>query len=484
MYTRRGGASSATLVRMPSLDFHRGRRDAFLDRLSDPVVLFAGGERPRNYPANPYPLRVDSNFLYFFDRPESGAAALFDPADRSVRLFVPERTAEDALWHGARASFEDLRLRHGVDEVLAVENLADEVARRAGGRRVRSLAVADPLTTAQARALTGEELDFFATDGPADQALCDALFALRKHKAPDEIAEMRRTAVVTHEAHVAAMTHTRPGVLEQELAGIVDGTFARHGCVPAYETILSVRGEVLHNHDHSNTCQKGDIVLLDGGAEAHSGYCSDVTRAWPVGGRFSPEGAEVYDIVLRAEQAGIDAVKPGVRYRDVHLLSSRMIADGLVQMGLLKGDVDGLVESGAHAVFFPHGVGHQIGLDVHDMESFGDRVHYQDGRKRSEQFGTAFLRMDRDLETGMVFSIEPGIYFVPAILHEPGLRERFAKQVDYDKAEAFLKQNDGRGFGGIRIEDDVLCTAHGAEVLTSAIPKERGAVEALVGTAG
>ncbi|MCA8942698.1 MAG: M24 family metallopeptidase, partial [Planctomycetes bacterium] len=270
---------------------------------------------------------------------------------------------------------------------------------------------------------------------------------------------------------------------EQLLAGSVDGTFATHGCTPAYCTILSIRGEVLHNHAHDQVVQNGDIVLLDAGAEGASGYCSDVTRCWPVSGKFDAAGAEIYDIVLQAELAAIEAVRPGVRYRDLHMTSARVIADGLAAMGILRGSVDGLVESGAHALFFPHGVGHLIGLDVHDMEGFGDRVHYAPGRERSTQFGTCNLRLDVDTAPGMTFTIEPGIYFVPAILHNDEFRQRFGDQVDFDRCEQFLSANGGRGFGGIRIEDDILVTDDGHENLTAAIPKERAEVEALVGTA-
>jgi Xaa-Pro aminopeptidase len=241
---------------------------------------------------------------------------------------------------------------------------------------------------------------------------------------------------------------------------------------------------VLHNHDHRNTLQAGDIVLLDAGAEGlDSGYCNDVTRDWPVGGAFSPEGRDVYDLVLAAELDAISAVKPGVRYRDLHLRAARLMADGLVRLGLLTGDAAGLVESGAHALFFPHGLGHQLGLDVHDLETFGDRIHYPNGRTRSPQFGTQYLRMDLDLSPGMVFTIEPGLYFVPAILNDPKFREQFKTQVNWALAEKFLAMNGGRGFGGIRIEDDVVCTPTGFEVLTDSIPKARAAVVALAGSA-
>lgn len=459
------------------------RRKRFLAALEGPVLLMAGGFLSRNYPANTFPFRADSTFLYFFERPEAGSAAFFDPADGRVTLFLPERTVADALWHGALEPFEAVKARQQVDAVLPVEALEQHVLVLAKNRQVRSLAVADWKATARARAITGEALDFDEPTKVGEGALLDAIAKLRLRKGEDELAEIRRLVPITREAHLLAMQHSRPGVNEQLLAGHVDGAFARGGCAPAYSTILSVRGEVLHNHDHRNTLQAGDLVLLDAGAESlDTGYCNDVTRDWPVGGAFSPEGRDIYDLVLASELDAISAVKPGVRYRDLHLRACRVLADGLARLGLLIGDPDGLVESGAHALFFPHGLGHQLGLDVHDLEAFGDRIHYP-GRARSTQFGTQYLRMDMDLEAGMTFTIEPGLYFVPAILHSAEFRARFKTQVNWSLAEKFLQLNGGRGFGGVRIEDDVVCTPTGVEVLTQSIPKARAEIEAIAGSA-
>lgn len=460
------------------------RRTRFLAGLDAPVLLMAGGFLSRNYPANPFPFRADSTFLYFFQRPEAGSAAFFDPADGRVTLFLPERTIDDALWHGELETFEAVKARQQVDAVLPVEALEQHVKTLAKGRAVRSLAVADAKATARANAITGERLDFFDAKQVGHGPLIELIATLRLVKDADELAEIRRLVPITKEAHVAAIAHSKPGVNEQYLTGLVEGAFARGGCTPAYNTILSVRGEVLHNHDHRHTLQAGDIVLLDAGAEGlDSGYCNDVTRDWPVGGAFSPEGRDVYDLVLKSELDAIAAVKPGVRYRDLHLRACRVLAEGLVQLGLLNGSPDGLVESGAHAVFFPHGLGHQLGLDVHDLETFGDRIHYPQGRARSPQFGTQYLRMDMDLQAGMTFTIEPGLYFVPAILRNPEFRTRFKTQVNWDVAEKYLAMNGGRGFGGIRIEDDIHCTPSGAEVLTESIPKSRKEIEALAGSA-
>jgi Xaa-Pro aminopeptidase len=469
---------------MPTSSHYKARRRQFLAAIDTPVLLMAGGWMPRNYPANWHPFRADSTFLFFFPRPEPNAAALFDPKDRSVTLFLDERTPADALWHGPVPSFAAIKQQLGVTAVEKRADLRAHVARKCGKRKVRTIAIADPRATGEATAITGEKLDYFDSARIADADVVAAIAALRNRRAPEELAEMRQAAAVTRAAHTLAMARTRPGCYEQELVGHVEGTFARHGCVPAYNTILSVRGEVLHNHAHDNLLHETDLVLLDAGAERASGYCADVTRTWPVSGRFSPEARDVYDVVLAAEKAAIAAVRPGVRYRDLHLLACRVLADGLGQMGLLKGAADSLVECGAHALFFPHGVGHLLGLDVHDMEGFGDRVAYGPGRQRSKQFGTAYLRLDLDLEPGMCFTIEPGVYFVPAILRDAAFKQQFRGKVDFTRAEHFLTMNSLRGFGGIRIEDDVLCTESGPEVLTDSVPKERLAVEALVGSGG
>jgi Xaa-Pro aminopeptidase len=467
---------------MPSLSHLQRRRSQFLGLLDAPVLLMAGGARARNYPDNVYPFRADSSFLFFFHAPEADAAALFDPQDQSVILFLPERTPEGALWHGAMPDFATMQAMHGVSTVRGLRDLEAEIKRRTMGRKVRALAVADERATARARAITGEDLDYYDARRVGHPDVVMALAKLRLRKDSEEVATMKTTAAITRQAHENAMAATRPGVREQEIAGVVAGTIARAGCTLAYNTILSVRGEVLHNHEHGNVCQDGDLLLLDAGAEdIASGYCSDVTRTWPVSGRFSSEQAAIYDIVLRAELAAIGAAKPKARYRDVHLTAAKVIAAGLVDIGLLRGRPDDLVASGAHALFFPHGVGHLLGLDVHDMEAFGDAVAYAPGRTRSVQFGTKYLRLDLDLEPGMAFTIEPGIYFVPAILHHDEFRTRFAGQVDFTRAERYLHLNDGRGFGGIRIEDDVVCTATGSEVLTAAIVKDRLEVEGRVG---
>jgi Xaa-Pro aminopeptidase len=278
------------------------------------------------------------------------------------------------------------------------------------------------------------------------------------------------------------MGATAPGTSEQELAALVEYEFARRGGVPFYETILTARGEILHNHAHGGTLRQGDLLLLDAGAEMDSGWGCDMTRTWPASGRFTPEQRDVYDIVHAAFREAVGRIRPGESWREIHLAAARVIAAGLVDLGVLRGDPADLVERGAHAPFFPHGLGHHLGLETHDIEHFGDRFLYAPDRPRASQFGLAYLRTDLDLEPGMVLTVEPGLYFSPDIL--AAYRDSFADVFVPSRIDHYLSANDGRGFGGIRLEDDFVVTAEGAEDLTPGVPMEPGDVEAAVGTGG
>jgi Xaa-Pro aminopeptidase len=340
--------------------------------------------------------------------------------------------------------------------------------------RLVSLAVPDAQQTALAARLTGLDLRYPAKPGP--DALVDAVIALRRTRDAWELDQMRDAAKATRAAHVAAMKATRPGGHEREIAALFDAVLAAHGATPSYQSIVTVRGEVLHNHHYTNRLEAGQLLLLDGGGELAGGLATDVTRTWPVSGRFDARQRDVYQLVLDTNVAAIARVRAGARYRDIHFAAMGQIAEGLRSLGLLKVGADLAVESGAVGLFFPHGVGHLIGLDVHDLENFGDRPAYAPGRSRPTQFGARYLRLDLDLQPDVVVTIEPGVYFVPAILRDPALRAAHAAHVDFDAAERWL------GFGGVRVEDDVRVTEGDPEVLTAAIPKTVDALESLVGS--
>ena len=452
----------------------RSRRRALATAMGGEAVLLVGhGELPRNYLANVMPFRQDSTFL-FFTGSQRREAALLVAEGRSV-LFVPAPDPHDALWHGEVPSMEAEAEATGVDAVLPTTELLSEVRRLRAAGALHALPVADPISNARLAGLLGRGVDPARPDS-LSRPLAEAVVALRLLRDPGEVAEMRRAAAVTRGALRAAMAATRPGVKDREIHGLIEGTFSAAGMAPAYPPIVTVRGEVLHGAATGAPMAPTQLLLVDAGAESETGYASDVTRTWPVSGTFTPRQRDVYEAVLEAQAASIAACRPGVRYRDVHLASCRVLTRALLDWGLLTGSVDGLVEQGAHAVFFPHGVGHLIGLDVHDLELFGDLAGYAPGRARAEQFGLCWLRLDRDLEPGMAVTIEPGLYFAPAILRDAGLRATLGDAVRWARAEQWLP------FGGIRIEDDVLVTAGDPDVLTGDIPKAVEEVEALVGT--
>lgn len=311
-----------------------------------------------------------------------------------------------------------------------------------------------------------------------DKALAEAMVALRLTHDDGAIAEIQRAAQVSVQAHRAGMGATAPGKCEASVRAAMEAVIMGHGMACAYNSIVTVHGEVLHNEVYHHRLQSGDLLLADVGAEAPSGWASDITRTWPVGGTFSSTQRDVYNVVLAAHDACIAAARPGVEYRDLHLLACRTLAEGLVELGILVGSPDSLVAQDAHALFFPHGVGHLLGLDVHDMEDLGDLAGYAPGRARSDRFGLAFLRLDRPLQAGMVVTVEPGFYQVPAILNDPTRRECYKDLVDWQRLAQF---SDVRG---IRIEDDVLITPTGHEVLTADLPTAATSVEAMVNPEG
>ena len=428
----------------------------------------AGAARVRNIPINHLPFRADSSFLYLTGCTTPDAAVLLH--DGRHTLFLPEPPPGDALWHGPQPSIEEQAQALGFEHTAPRRTLSE--ALQDLPLSPSTLATTDPATNRWLSVQTKREHDW-KTD-PGTPALVDALIQLRSQLDADEVAAIRAVARVTEAAHRAAMAATRPGRTEAIIGATFDAAIAARGHRTAYDAIVTVRGEVLHNFHRVHPLRDGDLLLLDGGAEGASGYATDVTRTWPVSGTFSPRQRSAYHAVLAAQRRGIEMCTPGVRYRDIHLEAARVLTRWMVDERILSGDIDHLVERGAHALFFPHGVGHLIGLDVHDLELYGDRAGYGPGRKRSDQFGLNALRLDRDLAPGNVVTIEPGFYAVPEILQTSSLTEPFADALDLDRAMGWL------GFGGIRIEDDIYVTEGEPEVLTGSIPVTIADVEAAI----
>lgn len=428
-----------------------------LDRvLPGPKLFVAGLPRPRNFAHNPYPFRAESHFLYFVGRGLPGATLVVDGS--STALYVEPPTADDALWFGPRPSLAEL-----AEEMDIPVRPASELSPKLG---TRTLPPQDAETAFWLADLLGRDIEPGGgdrlEDGDAD--LANAVVALRRVHDEAAIAQLRYAAAVTAEAHAAGRGAARAGNRESTVRACMEAAMTERGLGVAYSPIVTTHGNVLHAGFTERPLEPGDLLLADVGAETVEGWAADVTRVWPVSGRFSSGQRELYEAVLRAQTAAIACVRPGVRFLQVHQAAGLELARGLAELGILRGDPTELYHAGAIAPFFPHGVGHLLGLDVHDMEDLGDRAGYAPGRTRLEGLGDRYLRLDRDLEPGMCVTIEPGFYRIPGLMESelaPPVRGCISDT-------ALARFSDVRG---IRIEDDVLVTEEGCEVLTRAIPK-------------
>jgi len=443
------------------------RRHALLEALDGaPAIIAAGLPAPRNYAGNAYPYRASSHFLYFAGHALPGAYVSFD--DQGATVFAPTPPDDDALWHGHTPTASELEALIGCP-VRSLSELPSGLQQAAA-----TLPPVDAESRASLGALLHRPLNEAAMTA-GDAALADAVIELRLRHDDAAQRDLVNAAGATAAAHLAGMNATRVGDREYVVRAAMEHALVSRGMTTAYPPIVTVHGEVLHNHDYHHELQDGDLLLADVGAETPGGMAGDVTRTWPVGGTFNGPQRDIYDAVLRSQERAIQLCRPGTRYRDVHLEASLSLAEDLVSLGILRGDPAELVADGVHALFFPHGVGHLLGLDVHDMEDLGDRAGYAAGRERSDQFGLSYLRLDRDLQAGMAVTIEPGFYLVPAILEDPERRAKAADRVNWERVAAFSTVR------GIRIEDDILVTKGEPRVLTDAIPKTASAIEATLG---
>jgi Xaa-Pro aminopeptidase len=450
---------------VPRRDAHEARRKRLAARLGNrPALLAAGAPRPRNYAANLYPYRASSHFLYLFGVPLRGAVALYD--DSAFTLYLLPPYPDQALWEGPPPTFDEVS-----EAVGCPVRPLDQLAASVRGRAVATLPAPDAETCMEQGRLLGRDVRRGVIDA-LDAPLADAMIELRLQH--DEAAqhELGLAADATAAAHAAGMRATRPGLTAAEIRAAMEAPLIARGMTCAYPSIVTPHGEILHSERHDTRLADGDLLLADVGAETAGGWAGDVTRTWPASGRYSSTQREIYEVVLSAQTRAIAAVVPGARYLDVHVLACQALAVGLVDLGILRGDPIELAADGVVALLFPHGIGHLLGLDVHDMEDLGDRAGYAPGRERAKAFGLRALRLDRDLSPGMAVTIEPGFYINPAILNDATLTRAAGDRLDRARLEQF---GDVRG---IRIEDDVLVTTGGQHVLTEAIPKSIAAVEA------
>ena len=442
------------------------RRNGLRENMqSGVVILLTNNESPMNYAGNTYRYRQDSTFTYFFGLQMPNLAAVIDLDEKKDILFGDDFTIEDIIWVGNQPAVAELAEKCGISHVQPFGEFSQYVEKAAAaGRKIHFLPPYRPDNAVFLHQLLGLALD--EIKGNASVELIKAVVALRAVKQPEEIAEIEKACNLGVKMHLSAMKNCKAGKIERELAGIVEGTALSEGNGVSFPVILSQNGETLHNHNHEQRLENGRLLLIDAGAELPSCYSSDYTRTIPVSGKFTDKQREIYEIVLRANTESIAMAKPNIRYFDVHSRATTIIAEGLTALGLMKGNPQEAAKAGAHALFMPHGLGHMLGLDVHDMEDLGENyVGYDEHTQRSTIFGHGSLRCGRELKTGFIVTVEPGIYFIPQLIDIWEKEGKFTEYINYSKVREYI------GFGGIRIEDDILITENGCRVLGEPLPK-------------
>jgi Xaa-Pro aminopeptidase len=448
------------------------RRELLKKQVQSGLLVFFGNEEsPMNYPANTYDFRQDSTFLYFFGLDTAGLAAIIDVEEGKEWLFGNDIDLEDIIWMGDLPKLAERAAAVGVKNTAPRKAFEGSVAKAvSAGRKVHYLPPYRSETAAAISSLLGLPVKDVKANASPD--FIRAVVGQRMIKSKEEIKEIESALDVSAEMYRRAMKLAKPGRYEREVVGAMEGVVNALGCRMAFPPIVTINGQILHMHSHANELRKGRMLVMDAGAESWLHYASDITRTVPVGGKFNQRQKDIYEIVLKGQETAIRSIKPGVMYKEIHLKTARTMASGLKDLGLMKGDIDQAVAQGAHAMFFPHGLGHNMGLDVHDMEDLGeDHVGYDKTVERSSQFGLAYLRMAKELRPGHVLTVEPGIYFIPALFAKWKNEKKHTDFIDYGKAETFLD------FGGVRIEDNVLVTETGRRVLGTPIPKTVPEVE-------
>lgn len=425
------------------------------------IVLFGNNDSPANYPSNTYKFRQDSSFLYYFGLHRNGLVGIIDVDNDREYLVGDEIDIEDIVWYGSVTSVSEMAEMTGVARTAAMRELPAIVeSAKAQGEEVHFLPPYRFDNQIQIMDLLG--IHPSQQKAAASLKLIAAVVKMRTTKTEEEIAELERAAEIGYEMHTTAMRLCRPGITEQYIGGMVDGIANAYGCMVSFQTIATQHGEVMHGNPSPAKLEAGRLMLVDAGAETNENYCSDNTRTTPVSGVFTQKQKDIYNIVVECHDHVLEVAKPGVKWWDVHFAVCRIITERLQQLGLMKGDVEESLKAGAHAMFLPHGLGHSMGMDVHDMEGLGQvYVGFDDEVRPSTQFGTNALRFGRRLQKGFVVTDEPGIYFIPALIDDWKKNGTNAQFLNFDKIDEY------RDFGGIRIEDDVLITDKGCRFIGS-----------------
>ena len=446
-----------------SSNTYQERRASLRAKVGSGIIFMTGNtESPMNYRDNIYRFRQDSSFRYFFGINLPNLHAMINCDTGEEIIFGNEYTMEDIIWIGPHEALSSMAEKVGVSKVEGLSSIPNYI------NSTKKVHYTPPYRHDNMIYLASLlDLNVAALEDNVSEKLIKSIVDIRSYKTEEEIEQMDNAVNITRAMHLSAMRHTRPGKFEYEVVAQIRRKHLLHHAELAYPVIFSVNGQTLHNHHHGNRMNSGQLVLNDSGAENLFGYAGDVTRTFPVNGKYSQKQKEIYSLVLKMEKDSISALKPGVKYRDIHVSSNKIMLEGMKDLGIVSGDVEEMLEAGVGGLFMPHGLGHMIGLDVHDMEDLGEKyVGYRDGLERSTQLGLKSLRLARELEDGFVLTVEPGIYFIPELIDKMKAENKFASFVNYEKLEEY------KDFGGIRIEDNILITADGHKVLGNYIPKE------------
>lgn len=433
------------------------------------VVLLGNDESSSNFKDNWYHFRQDSTFLYYTGISVAGLVLFIDAAGGEEILFGNELGIDDIIWTGPLPTLQELAAQAGINKVLPLADLPKYIT-----GNIHYLPPYRPEHSVKLSAWLNKKID--EVESNASVLLIKAIASQRIYKTAGELEQLDNAATVTSRMHRAVIMHAREGMYEYEIAGIAQKILWEHHAHNSFQPIVTINGNVLHNHSYGNIFSAGKMLLFDAGAELMNGYCGDMTRTIPAGEKFDTRQKDIYNIVHNAYCKAVSLLKPGIRFKDVHLAACAAIAGGLKQIGLMKGDVQEAVNAGAHAMFFQCGLGHLLGLDVHDMENLGEPyIGYTDELKKSKEFGLKSLRLGKEIEAGYVLTIEPGIYIIPELIDmwkAKGLHNNF---INYDLLETY------KDFGGIRVEDDYAITEDGCRLLGESLAIAVNDVEAMRG---
>lgn len=419
------------------------------------ILLFlSNGEYPINFEDNTYPFRQDSTFLYYFGIQQPHIAAIVDLDENKTIVFGNEMTMDALVWMGRQETLKAKCEKAGVTETRSYAELAHYIATAlTTQRKIHYLPPYQPAN----KILLGELLQLSIADFKPSVPFIQAIVAQREIKEEQEISEIEKALTISNKMHLAAMRLAKPGVKEYEIAAAIQQIAAQENCVLAYPSIVTVQGGILHNHYQGNTLQSGQLLLNDSGCETAMGYASDLTRTFPVDHKFTSEQRDLYQVVLAAFEGAKNQLKAGVKFKEVHLHAALILSQGLIDFGLMKGNAADAVQANAHTMFFQCGLGHMMGLDVHDMEDLGEQYvgYTPQAPKEKQLFGLKSLRLGKALKTGHVVTIEPGLYFIPELIERWEAEKKYLDFINYDRL------NQYKGFGGIRIEDNFLIQEHG-----------------------